>query len=99
MRNAIEAWDTQDGDFIIWGTHDPRIARIAVSNYLVQAIRFKPTGDEEDDELGGLPTIERFINGTREYAHRSLHAEEYWPLEKLSRRRKFGYVPYLVVVN
>lgn len=46
--SAVVAWDTEDSDVIIQGTHDPVEAKAAYTKYL-QEVGFKP-GDEEYSE-------------------------------------------------
>ncbi|MHA7144210.1 hypothetical protein ACX80U_05770 [Arthrobacter sp. TmT3-37] len=34
---AIEAWETEDGNIVVWGTHDPKIAEATSSAFWEQS--------------------------------------------------------------
>lgn len=94
----VQAWDTEYGDLVAWGTHNPTIARSAVRKYFLEVIGESP---ESLDEM--TPPIEDFRCATRYWADpKALENEGPWNEgEYACHEEGFipydGWVPYMVV--
>jgi hypothetical protein len=84
---AIEAWETEDGNVVVWGTHDPQLAEVASTAYW-ELNRY----DEED-----RPTVEEWeSSGNPQWAYPSLKDEEVWAKDLYGDTEQPGWIPYLV---
>lgn len=94
----VRAWDTEYGDYIAWGTHNPTIARTAVRKYILEVVGEDP---EHLDEM--TPPVKDFQNATRYWADpKVLEKEETWDASEYVRHEEglipyMGWVPYMVV--
>jgi hypothetical protein len=94
----IRAWDTEYGDYVVWGTHSPSRARLAVRKYLLEVEAEMP---EYLDEV--TPPFEDFGNARKMWADpKCLQSEEIWPKEMIQPHSEglipyMGWVPYMVV--
>lgn len=84
---AIEAWDTENGEIVVWGTHDPVEAKVAFDHYEeVNQIDIDgenpPIYFDEADKYWGDPRLR--------------HQEENWGKESWSSEPVKGWTPYLV---
>jgi hypothetical protein len=91
-----QAWDTEDGASIVWGTHDPEEA---YQIYLKQAKEWLGEGFEDGD----IWPLESWRDAAKYWGHPSIlrdtHVDEgaYWD-EHTGKEHRRGYVPFLVVV-
>ncbi len=94
----VKAWDTEYGDYVAWGTHNPGIAMLAVRKYLLDVVCETP---ESLDEV--TPAPEDFKNATRYWADpKVLDNEGLWDASEYARHEDgfipyAGWVPYMVV--
>lgn len=88
MSRSVRAWQGEDGDWTIWGTHDPCEAENACYRHLVDDVGLSVV-DGEDDELWDLmPAWSDFrANAHALWADRDLvDLEGQWPRWKFSHR-------------
>lgn len=84
-----EAWDTEMGDIVVWGTHDPIVAKNAY-------VEFARRNDAEIDE--------DFLELDFSYADKFWGAphlrdqEVEWEPQSFSTEPVEGWIPYLVEV-
>jgi len=98
--NALElqAWDTEYGDYVVWGTHNPTVARLEVRKYLLEVQAEMP---EYIDEV--TPPIEDFRNARKMWADpKCLEQEGVWDKTMIAEHHEgyipfMGWVPYMVV--
>lgn len=84
--DEVQAWDTEYGDYVIWGTHSPAAARAAVRKYICEVI------EEDPDQL--TPPFEEFENGKRKWADpECLENDGIWDQSKIADHTE-DYVPY-----
>ena len=96
----VRAWDTESGDYVAWGTHNPTIARTAVRKYILEVIGEPP---EQLDEM--TPPSEDFRNAALYWANpRLIDQEGPWDTAEFARHEEGfipydGWVPYMVVAQ
>jgi peptidoglycan/xylan/chitin deacetylase (PgdA/CDA1 family) len=94
----VRAWDTEYGDYVAWGTHNPTVARTAVRKYILEVIGESP---DRLDEM--TPTVEDFRNAALYWADPNvIDKEETWDASEFARHEQGfipydGWVPYMVV--
>ena len=85
----IRAWDTEYGDYVVWGTHSPSRARITVRKYLLEVVAEKP---EHLDEM--TPPFSDFENARKMWADpKCLETEGIWDKSMIAPHSE-GYIPY-----
>jgi hypothetical protein len=87
----IKAWDTEYGDYIAWGTHNPAVARLAVRKYILEVV-----GEHPNDLDDMTPPTEDFRNATRYWADPKVlenDDESPWDSSEYARHEE-GYIPY-----
>lgn len=97
----MTAWETEDGNVVVWGTHDPEVAALIIEK-AIQAgtVIMDPFGDEDDDQykeefwewIGAGPQ-------TLRWAHQSLIDEEDWPRWLILNEHKEHTKPFMVFVR
>lgn len=96
----IKAWDTEYGDYVVWGTHSPARARLVVRQYLLEVIGETP---DHLDEM--TPAVEDFENARKMWADpKVLDTEEIWPKDMIQPHSGdlipvMDWVPYMVVMS
>jgi hypothetical protein len=94
----MKAWDTEYGDFVVWGTHNWSRARLEVRKYLLEVV-----GEEPEHLDGCTPPAEDFKNARKMWADpRCLEMEEIWPKDMIQPHSEdlvpyMGWVPYMVI--
>lgn len=85
----IEAWETEDGDMVVWGTHDAELAEAASDPYWAQ--NEYPTDQR--------PThIAWDLEAAQMWADPSLReVEANWPVGSFGGQQKPGWEPLLVL--
>lgn len=82
----IQAWETEYGSVIAWGTHDPEAACPVVNEFFVDYC----------DEHGVGNAL---IGEWRKYwGHEALPLIEEWPRIMTSNEPVEGWVPYMVAI-
>lgn len=97
-QSKIMAWDTEYGDYVVWGTHSPSRARIAVRKYLLDVVAEQP---EHIDEI--TPPFSDFENARKMWADpKCLDEEGIWDKSMIQPHTDgliptMDWVPYMFV--
>ncbi|MFK0005494.1 hypothetical protein ACIQTZ_00425 [Paenarthrobacter sp. NPDC090520] len=94
----LMAWETENGDFVIWGTHSPSVARVKVRQFFRDNI-----GAEDVEEL--MPSWSDFRNAPQYWgAPEAPDVDGPWDESLWARNHDefiplLGWSPYLVVTQ
>lgn len=93
----IQAWETEDGDAVIWGTHHPELAYEAYEKWLVEVHGDCVSCLEEYR----IPFEEFETTNTLRWGHPDLLDEEDWGPKHnwVSPFPEEGFVPFMVVIR
>jgi len=91
-RREVEAWDMEDGQVIVLGTHDTTLALAAFERYILA------TGP---DDFGAWPDDVRRLMHTAEprYVDPLVVDDEVWARESHSSEPCVGWLPYLFLAS
>lgn len=90
VATVIQAWESEDGDVMVWGTHDQAAAEAAFDRYCEEV------GADYDED--SRPEFQYFSGY---WAHpASLDIEdEPWPHSFVSNEPREGWVPVMLVAG
>jgi hypothetical protein len=87
-RAHLEAWETEDADAVVWGTHDPALAHEVYRDFY----------EQNGSEPYMYPTIEQWRDeAITKWARPELRYVEEWPADGHGDRPIEGWIPYLVL--
>lgn len=84
-----QVWSTENGEYVVWGTHDP-----------IEAARLTRLWAGDHGEEGAMyPGEITWESGHKIWAAPEMISEEYWPEDQYSIEKavKSNWVPLLVV--
>ena len=95
MSNTeVKAWDTEDGDIVVWGTHDPIEGLDAWVRYMVEDAGFSIDSPEVS-----VANAEDFRTPIKLWGSPELlEFEDRWQGELVSTEPQPNWVPYMVVI-
>lgn len=94
-RKEPQAWETEDADLVIWGTHDTALAIEAATRYYVDDVGLTVEQMAEDDQT---PDAELMSEARLLWGHPGLPNEEgSWSKGVSETSTIKGYVPFMVI--
>lgn len=81
---TIDVWETEDGEIVVWGTHDVERAKAAFESWAA-------------DTIGDASDIEQHFAGQLKWGHPLLPEIEVWPDELVSDVERPGWTPWFIV--